>query len=356
MEAGVRQNESKSYRCLCYFTNNIYLRQYGVHVSYANESQFWNDYGQVLLQRGCDTQAKRLEVNKEIQAEVKRRRNFGRESVQRRETIHKLYKPLYPDIFTLQDKWLDPAFVELASYSRREDATVEGLLSKVTTETGERVYSFPVFTLEFCQRFIELIEDFENSPCPKGRPNTMNQYGVLLDELGFDEDFLKPLREHYLQPISRLLFPDWGGENLDSHKAFIVQYKLSEDTDLSYHYDNAEVTLNVCLGADFSSGNLYFGKMRNSGTDSSSQLTECEHSPGCGILHRGQHRHGAQPIRSGERYNLIVWMRCAQLRNERCPMCDMTPDLVEVEGPGDGFSDPQGNYEEQRTVQVCQLT
>lgn len=179
---------------------------------------------------------------------------------------------------------------------------------------------------------------------------------VLLDELGFDEGFLNPLRECYLQPISKLLFPDWGGGDLDSHKAFIVQYKLSEDTDLSYHYDNAEVTLNVCLGAEFTGGNLYFGGMRNAGADSSTDMTEFEHSPGCGILHRGQHKHGAQPIKSGERYNLIIWMRCSRVRNERCPMCDKIPDLVEVEGPGDGFTDPLGNPEEQQTVQVCQLT
>lgn len=120
--------------------------------------------------------------------------------------------------------------------------------------------------------------------------------------------------------------------------------------------DNAEVTLNVCLGAEFTGGNLYFGGMRNAGADSSTDMTEFEHSPGCGILHRGQHKHGAQPIRSGERYNLIIWMRCSRVRNERCPMCDKIPDLVEVEGPGDGFTDPLGNPEEQQTVQVCQLT
>ena len=33
--------------------------------------------------------------------------------------------------------------------------------------------------------------------------------------------------------------------------------------DLSYHYDNAEVTLNVCLGNDFTDGELYFGDVRS---------------------------------------------------------------------------------------------
>lgn len=85
---------------------------------------------------------------------------------------------------------------------------------------------------------------------------------ILLNELGFDEDFIAPLRELYLKPISSLLYPDCGGKWLDSHKAFAVKYTLNEDLELSYHYDNAEVTLNVSLGKDFADGNLYFGDMR----------------------------------------------------------------------------------------------
>lgn len=85
---------------------------------------------------------------------------------------------------------------------------------------------------------------------------------ILLDELGFDECFITPLREQYLQPLTSLLYPDCGGRCLDSHKAFVVKYDLNEDIDLSYHYDNAEVTLNVSLGLNFTEGNLYFGDMR----------------------------------------------------------------------------------------------
>ena len=86
---------------------------------------------------------------------------------------------------------------------------------------------------------------------------------MLLNELGFDEGLITPLRERYLGPIASLLYPDCGGGCLDSHKAFVVKYDLKEDLDLSYHYDNAEVTLNVSLGKDFTGGNLYFGDMKD---------------------------------------------------------------------------------------------
>ena len=86
---------------------------------------------------------------------------------------------------------------------------------------------------------------------------------MLLNELGLDEGLTTPLRERYLGPIASLLYPDCGGGGLDSHKAFVVKYDLREDLDLSYHYDNAEVTLNVSLGKDFTGGNLYFGDMKD---------------------------------------------------------------------------------------------
>lgn len=92
--------------------------------------------------------------------------------------------------------------------------------------------------------------------------NISKQIQILLNELGFDESFITPLREVYLRPLTALLYSDCGGSCLDSHKAFVVKYAMREDLELCYHYDNAEVTLNVSLGKDFTEGNLFFGDMR----------------------------------------------------------------------------------------------
>ena len=86
---------------------------------------------------------------------------------------------------------------------------------------------------------------------------------ILLEEFGFHKSFMVPLRTQYLMPLARLLFSIWVEDGLDSHKAFIVRYALGEDLDLSYHFDNAEVTLNVSLGKKFTGGDLYFGKMKH---------------------------------------------------------------------------------------------
>ena len=46
--------------------------------------------------------------------------------------------------------------------------------------SAKKVYAFQVFTPEFCQEFIKEIDNFESTDLPKGRPNTMNNYGVRL--------------------------------------------------------------------------------------------------------------------------------------------------------------------------------
>uniref|UniRef100_A0ACB8FZK4 2-oxoglutarate and iron-dependent oxygenase domain-containing protein 2 n=2 Tax=Sphaerodactylus townsendi TaxID=933632 RepID=A0ACB8FZK4_9SAUR len=169
-----------------------------------------------------------------------------------------------------------------------------------------------------------------------------------------DEAFITPLREKYLQPISALLYPDCGGGCLDSHKAFVVKYALREDLDLSSHYDNAEVTLNVSLGKEFTEGNLYFAEFRQDHKPVP-RYTEVEHVPRHGLFHRGGQLHGALPIGSGERWNLIIWMRSSAIRNQLCPMCNRQPDLVPADGFGDGFTgNPRDGQPE--TVDFCSLT
>ena len=163
-----------------------------------------------------------------------------------------------------------------------------------------------------------------------------------MNELGFDEGLITPLREEYLAPLTRLLYPDTGGQDLDSHKSFVVTYKSGLEEDLNYHYDNAEVTLNVSLGKDFEDGQLYFGAMRQ---ETRTGYTAVPHNITQGVLHRGQHMHGAMPISEGERYNLIIWMRSSRVRNRLCPYCDQVPRLMEADGFGDGFT--------KESVDVC---
>ncbi|XP_071093152.1 2-oxoglutarate and iron-dependent oxygenase domain-containing protein 2-like [Haliotis cracherodii] len=333
------------YSCRCFYTKNIFLKQFGIHIQYENKKQFISQFEKVLRDKGCDTEQQLEDVVTQIQEEIDRRRGLGGASLARRTVISATYRPLHADIYKLKEEYLAPEFLDLVGLCKSKGVTADVVRKRLHTQDGNRMYMFQVFQQSFCDLFLEELEHFENSDCPKGRPNTMNKYGILLNELGFDEDFINPLRENYLTPITSILFPDWGGNDLDSHKAFIVTYKLGDDLDLSYHYDNAEITLNVALGKVFDGGSLYFGDMRTERRTET--YRRYDHEPLFGLLHRGQHLHGAMPIEDGERYNLIIWMRSSWVRNQRCPMCDDEPDLVGAVGFGDGFT------REEPVVDVC---
>ncbi|XP_051490132.1 2-oxoglutarate and iron-dependent oxygenase domain-containing protein 2 isoform X2 [Apus apus] len=320
--------------CACFCSHNVFVRRYGLHVRYRDERQLRRDYGRV-------------------EAEVERRKQLSRQAVERRAIISKCYRQRHPEVYVLQDSFLAPDFLAIVRYCTSPAAHLGGLLPYIQAFSDKRIYRLPVFTEEFCQALVEELENFEQSDMPKGRPNTMNKYGVLLNELGMDETFITPLREKYLRPITALLYPDLGGSALDSHKAFVVKYSLHEDLDLSSHYDNSEVTLNVSLGKDFTEGNLYFGDFRQDPTPVPKYL-EIEHVAAQGLLHRGGQIHGALPIASGERWNLIVWMRSSVIRNQLCPMCNKKPELVEAEGFGDGFTETLED-DVPGTVNLCSL-
>ena len=49
-------------------------------------------------------------------------------------------------------------------------------------------------------------------------------------------------------PVASENYKDIGAESLDSHHGFAVEYAQKKDKNLGFHVDNAEVTLNLCLG------------------------------------------------------------------------------------------------------------
>ncbi len=133
----------------------------------------------------------------------------------------------------------------------------EAVLAFVRTEAATGVYSFPAFTREFCVKLLDEIDHFAASGLPSSRPNSMNNYGVILDDLGLTA-MVAALRTRFFVPLTRHLYPDHGGGSLDQHHAFAVEYSMTTDRELGFHHDASDVTLNVCLGQEFSGGELFF--------------------------------------------------------------------------------------------------
>ena len=220
----------------------------------------------------------------------------------KKEFIKRHYKPLHPHLYVFNESFLDEKLLKII---RTGEIKVDKL-----TETG--LYNFPLFTEQFCQKFIEEIEHYEQSGLPVTRPNSMNNYGMILDDMGFT-NFISELRIKIVSMFSSVLYKDFVGNNLDGHHAFIVSYKIGEDTELDMHYDNSEVTLNVCLGKEFTGGDLYFNGLYDF-PETHNEEVYVEHKVGMALLHVGKHRHGATKIKSGERHNLIVWCTNSEYR------------------------------------------
>ena len=67
------------------------------------------------------------------------------------------------------------------------------------TKVGKELFSMPVFTSSFAEKFLAEVQHFKSSKLSHEQPNSMNRHGVLLDEIGF-QDFISRVREEYIQP------------------------------------------------------------------------------------------------------------------------------------------------------------
>ncbi|GAY54624.1 hypothetical protein CUMW_158200 [Citrus unshiu] len=241
-------------------------------------------------------------------------------SVQRhkeyRQRIISNYQPLHRELFTMHaPSVLVPAFVKAV-----RDNT-EASFRSIMAEPIPGIYTFEMLQPRFCEMLLSEVENFErwvhDTRFRIMRPNTMNKFGAVLDDFGL-ETMLDKLMNDFIRPISKVFFPEVGGSTLDSHHGFVVEYGMDRDVELGFHVDDSEVTLNVCLGREFSGGELFFRGVRcdkhvNTETQSE-EILDYSHVPGYAVLHRGRHRHGARATTSGSRVNLLVWCRSSVFR------------------------------------------
>ena len=193
----------------------------------------------------------------------------------------------------------------------KEEEEEEGFRS-ILQEENEGIFSLPIFSSKFCTMIMDEVDNYATSGLPKKRPNSMNNYGLILNEIGM-ANFFTQFQRLFLQPLTSLLFP-LQGASLDNHHTFVVQYKPGEDLGLDMHVDDAEVTVNVCLGREFAGAGLTFCGSLGGGRERKKTLGY-QHVVGRGVVHLGTRRHGADEIAWGERMNLIIWNRCHAFRS-----------------------------------------
>ncbi|CAD7923318.1 unnamed protein product, partial [Amoebophrya sp. A120] len=197
------------------------------------------------------------------------------------------------------------------SAEREVKALINERFLQNATDGCPNVYSFPLFTDEFCDLLVSEIRGVHDSQLKVQRPNSMNNYGVILNDVGLEP--LMDAIQNLLRPLGQARFGAVGS-NWDGHHSFIVQYSPRKDTHLDMHTDDSDVTINIALGiGQFSGSEVRFcGKMGKK--DHRKNQCVYTNKKGTAIMHLGRHRHGAMEITEGERMNLILWNRGTSYR------------------------------------------
>ena len=200
----------------------------------------------------------------------------------------------------LYKSWFDSSFLQLL-----QDINTKKTSDFIKKETDE-VYSFKIFSKKFLIMINEEIENFYATGLEAHRPNSMNNYGVILNDIGM-KPMLDVFQRTCIIPIAKVLFPEYS-KNIVDHHTFIVKYNANEDVGLDMHTDDSDVTFNVCLGKDFKGSTLSF--CGNMGDPAHRKFTHTyQHEIGRGVIHLGNRRHGADDIISGTRINLVMWSK-----------------------------------------------
>mmetsp|Transcript_55493 Transcript_55493/g.162113 ORF Transcript_55493/g.162113 Transcript_55493/m.162113 type:complete len:355 (+) Transcript_55493:83-1147(+) len=343
-------DQRASYMCECRLTRNFFVRSAGLHFEYDGDDAAFARQYEALAREACYAGALPpvAEVLADVRAQLAERRKAPEEALARARAVASTYKRLHPELYTLEPaRFLTGDFLALAQELRscsdrpRElQACVEGLAERgILTPLRPMLWKFSVLTPEFCDLFEAEVAHFEASDLPKARPNTMNRYGVILRELGLCGGLLDPLVRDFVDPVAAKLLP-MCADGLDSYRAFTVKYEASDDGDrqLAQHYDNAEVTLNINVGGQWTGGQVtFFGLVGYEGEAPLSVALERGH----GVLHAGRELHQAEPVETGRRQNLILWCRSSEVRNAECPMCFMPPRVLPTnEYTDEGFTVP----------------
>ncbi|CAH8383002.1 unnamed protein product [Eruca vesicaria subsp. sativa] len=234
-----------------------------------------------------------------------------------RQNILSSYQRLHGELYTLDPaSFFVPSFLD--AVSKRSEESFKSIIVRV----APGIYTFDMFKPQFCQMFIAEVENMEKwfhySKSSMMRPTTINRFGVVLDDFGLGS-MLQKLLEDFISPISQFLFPEVCGTGLDSHHGYAIEYGKYRDTDVGFHVDDSEVTLNVCLGNQFTGAELYFRGVRcdNHVTSEIKENYDYSQVSGQAVLHHGRHRHGARAITSGRLVNLIMWCRSSTFREAK---------------------------------------
>jgi len=291
------------YRCNCFYTNNYFIKLnsgHSTHLTYhPNTTRMRQEnFYQLRHDLKIGSVAELPVVIDQLNVEYKRRKSLDLELENAKSSIQASFENLISPNFNK-----NPEITEISKNIYRV-----GPIFKNLPAIKNHLNTFSAH----CR----------SNNLPFARPNSMNKYGVLLPKNVLNTDELTEFFKN--------LFCDKSIENrfnfkLDSQRVFTVEYGTGKDSDLDLHFDDSELTANICLeNEDENDGKLFFQKRVQNGE----HFDECffDQIENYAIVHEGKFVHSAENSQKN-RMNLIVWMRDSEVRGKLCKMCGEVPDL-----------------------------
>jgi len=200
------------------------------------------------------------------------------------------------------------------------------------------VYSFPLLSQTFCERFKKAAKAIIKLSQTKEHENDdsnsilkgLGRRPLDLDSIG--ASWVNDLLLHLIiQPLSKELFQkteqfnhlDWRQGYLAGYSSEPSEKKIAQRHRLVPHTDDSEVTLNVGMGDDFRGGDLSFWNLRGT-NEEGNHAGDFHPIIGTALIHAGRHLHEVKEVTRGDRYAFIIWARSwGSIRATTCPCCWM---------------------------------
>ncbi|MEM7093645.1 MAG: 2OG-Fe(II) oxygenase [Actinomycetota bacterium] len=212
----------------------------------------------------------------------------------------------------LGEALVDPA-LRVAVEQAWDTPTAEAAVRELIHEAAPGVFSLHLFDPERLHELRSYLEAAWDAGVPLRAPYgiVLNRKGAMLDPRSAGylagpsfQTFYRMLTDRYLRPVARMLFPEIVGYDGQTF-GFSINYRPDTDTSIRPHFDASSVTLNANINLP---GEEFTGSTVDFLDQDTGSRTVLSFEPGSAMLHRGQVPHMAQPITSGERTNLVLWL------------------------------------------------
>ena len=213
---------------------------------------------------------------------------------------------------SIDETLLDPA-LRAAVTAAWEDPAAETAVMDLMHEAAPGVYAFQFFDRERIADLRDYLEAVWDAGVPLRPPYgiVLNRRGAMLDLRSEGslaapsfQDFYRTIMDTYMRPIARMLFPDVVGYDSQTF-GFSIHYQPDTDTSIRPHTDASAVTLNINANLP---DEAFTGSTVDFFDPASGEVTVLTFEPGSAMIHHGRVPHTAQPITSGERTNLVLWL------------------------------------------------